>query len=282
MITNLGKVHIKRFLAGWEPDLARSIAFGVGDSNEVATQDRLDYEIGRTDISLITYNYIEDKLVFKGVMDETFDGVIYEVALYSSEAGPASTVGSRLLLSFDSETEFWTQGGLPATYGTTNTRIGNDAMMISLNASTSATATYSDIFIDLSGYTSADTFSFAFHSAWPNVSSIVYRFYTDALNYYSVTVPGGSIGTGFNIVNIPVAQAVPTGVPRWSEITKVDVVATANADGAVLLQMEGVRVEDRDNTDIGQIMIARTKLATPFTKVAGTIQEVEFPLGVLI
>lgn len=282
MITNLGKVHFKRFLAGWEPDFARSIAFGVGESTPDPAQDRLDYEIGRTDISLITYNFVEDKLIFKGIMDETFDGVIYEVGLYSSEANEGSTVGSKLLMSFDSDTEFWTQAGLPATYTTTNTRIGNDSMVIAPAASGSITASYENILMDLSGYTSADTFSVAFYSANTNVSSMTLRFFTDASNYYTVTIAGGSIGTGFNMVNVPIAQSAATGAPRWSEITKVDVSVNASGAGAANVQMEGVRVEDRDNTEIGNILIARTKLVTPFVKVAGTIQEVEFPIGVTI
>lgn len=282
MITNLGKVHIKRFLAGWEPDLARSIAFGVGESVESAEQDRLDYEIGRTDVSLITYNFLEDKLVFKGVTDELFDGVIYEVGLYSSEAGEGSTVGSRLLLSFDSETEFWTQGGVPATYTTANTRIGNDSVVIAPLASGTVVSSYTDILIDLSGYTSADTFSFAFYSANTNVDSMTFGFFTDASNYYTVTIPGGTVGTGFNLINIPISQSVATGAPRWSEITKIEVTVNAGAGGAVNIQMEGVRVEDRDNTDIGHILVARTKLLVPFVKVAGSVQEVEFPLGVSI
>ena len=282
MITNLGKTHIKRYLAGWEPDLARSIAFGVGESAPNPSQDRLDYEIGRTDISLISYNYIDDKLIFKGVMDETFDGVIYEVGLYSSEAGEASTVGSRLLLSFDSDTEFWTQGGVPANYSTTNTRIGNDSMVVAPSASGTVVSTYENILMDLSGYTSADTFGFAFYSANTNVASLSARFYTDQTNYYTVTVAGGSIATGFNLIDVPIAQSVPTGAPRWSEITTVEIIVVASGAGAANVQMEGVRVEDRDGTEIGQILIARTKLVVPFTKVAGTIQEVEFPLGVSI
>jgi len=282
MITNLGKVHIKRFLAGWEPDLARSIAFGVGESVENSGQERLDYEIGRTDIALVTYNFVEDKLVFKGVMDEVFDGVIYEVGLYSSEVGEGSTVGSRLLLSFDSDTESWTQAGLPATYATTNTRIGNDSMVIAPAANGSITAVYENILMDLSGYTSADAFSFAFYSANTNVSSMTFRFFTDASNYYTVTVAGGSIATGFNLISVPIAQSAATGAPRWSEITKVEVTVNASAAGAASIQLEGVRVEDLDNTAIGHILIARTKLVTPFVKTTGTIQEVEFPLGVSI
>lgn len=282
MITDLGKVHIKRFLAGWEPELARSIAFGVGDSAESSAQDRLDYEIGRTDIALTTYNFLEDKLIYKGVTDELFDGVIYEVGLYSSEAGEGSAVGSKLILSFDSDTEFWTQAGLPATYATTNTRIGNDSVVVAPAASGSITTSYADVLMDLSGYTAADTFSFAFYNANANASSMKYRLYTDAANYYDIDLTSGQITTGFNLVNIPMAQAVPTGAPRWAEITKVDVTVNANANGAAHVQLEGVRVEDRDNTEIGNILIARTKLAVPYTKLTGTIQEVEFPLGITI
>lgn len=279
MITDLGKVQIKRYLAGWETEIAGSIAFGVGESVESATQNRLDYEIGRVGIDFVTYDFNDDKLVFKGVMDEAFDGVIYEVGLFSS--GPEATgSSSRLILSFDSDTEFWTQGGVDATYVTSNTRIGNDSMLVSPAASGSVTASYSDILMDLSGYTAADTFSIALRSANANISSLRFRFYTDTTNYYDITVPGAQITTGFGIVSVPFSQAAPTGTPRWEEITKVDVTVNASAGGAVSLQLEGVRIEDNDNVDPDRIMVARVKLATPFVKTAGTIQEVEFPLGV--
>lgn len=282
MITDLGKVHIKRFLAGWEPELAQSIAFGVGDSVESSAQDRLDFEIGRTDISLTTYNYLDDKLIFKGVIDELFDGVIYEVGLYASAATESAVGGSKLILSFDSETEFWTQAGLPATYSTSSTRIGNDSLVAAPAASGSVTSTYADLLADLSGYTAADTFSFALYSANANVASIVFKFYTDDANYYTVTVPGAQIASGFNLISIPIAQSVATGAPRWETITKVDATVSATSGGAASVQLEGVRMEDIDNTQTGNILIARTKLAVPFVKLSGTIQEVEFPLGVTI
>lgn len=281
MFTDLGRVHIKRYLAGWETEIAGSIAFGVGASSPNAAQTRLDYEIGRVGVDFVTYDFIENKLIFKGVMDEIFDGVIYEVGLFSS--GPEVTgSASKLILSFDSDTEFWTQGGVDATFTTDNTRVGNDSMLIAPAASGSVTASYSDILMDLSGYTAADTFSIALRSANANVSSVRFRFYTDTSNYYDVNVAGAQIPTGFGIVSVPFSQAVPVGNPRWAEITKVDVTVNAGPGGAASLQLEGVRIEDNDNTDPDRIMVARMVLPEPFVKTAGTIQEVEFPLGVFI
>src|SRR5215216_3335591 len=116
MITTAGKTHIKRFLAGMEPDFARAIAFGVGEAPEQLTDTALYYEIGRTPITLTSYDFVGDRLILKADLEEGFDGVLYEYGLYSREDSSAGDYGSRLVASFDSDTEAWFQGGSVATY----------------------------------------------------------------------------------------------------------------------------------------------------------------------
>lgn len=283
MITNEGTLHIKRYMAGWVPSIALSMAFGVGERPESATDEALQFEVGRSDIELTSYDFVQDKLVFKATLDEGFDATLYEVALYSLEGDAgAGEFGSRLITSFDSETEEWFQGSSPATYTTTNTRVGADSVTIPVAANGSISVSQTDTVLNLSGYSAADEFVFAFYCDNGNASSIRYRFASDATNYYDFTIPASSISTGFNIVRVTKNTAVPTGAPNWANITTVEVTVSAKNIGDVVVNLEGIRVEDMDSPSADYVMVARSILAIPFDKVAGRIQEVEFPLGVTV
>lgn len=283
MITTNGDIHIKRYMAGYVPSIALSMAFGVGESPESASDTRLQFEVGRAEIELTSYDFVQDKLVFKATLDEGFDATLYEVALYSL-SGNTSAGGfdSRLLVSFDSLTENWWQGGSPATYTSANTRIGADSVSVAVAGGGSVTVTQPDTILDLSGYSMADEFVVAFYCDNGNVSSIRLRFLNDSLNYYDVTIPASSVTTGFNIVRIQKGAAVASGQPSWSAITGLDVTVSAKSSGAVNVNLEGIRMEDMDTPAPDYVMVARSLLALPFDKVAGRIQEVEFPIGVTV
>lgn len=283
MITTEGTLHVKRYMAGWVPSIALSMAFGVGESPESAGDTKLQFEVGRSDIELVSYDFIQDKLVFKATLDEGFDATLYEVGLYSSEANVAAgEFGSRLITSFDSETEVWLQASNPATYTTNNTRIGANSVTLTLAVNTSATVSQEGVVLNFSGYSAADEFVFAFYCDNGNTESIRYRFMTDASNYYDFTIPASSISTGFNLVRLLKGTAVPTGTPNWGSITRMEVTPTAKNIGGVVINLEGIRIEDMDTVSAGYVMVARSVLAVPFDKVAGRIQEVEFPLGVTV
>ena len=282
MITSEGKLHLKRYLAGYEPDIGRALAFGVGTAEATLADNSLQYEVGRSPVNLVAYDFINDQLIFKAVLDESFDSIIHEVGLYSREDSSAGSFGSRIISSFDSDTELWMQGGSPASYTTDNTRIGNDSVTVSVGASSSITVSLANIIVDFSENSSADEFSFAFFCSDANLESIVFRFMTDAANYYDITVPVGSIAAGFNIVRISKGSAVVTGNPNWGSIEELQVTSTATSGGTAVLNLEGIRIEDTDTVDTGYVLVSRVVLDIPFVKVAGRIQEVEFPLGVSI
>lgn len=283
MITNDGRLHIKRYMAGWTPSIALSMAFGVGQTAPTLNDTSLQFEVGRSDIELTTYDFVQDKLVFKATLDEGFDATIHEVALYSLESNIMSgEYGSRLITSFDSATETWMQASVPATFTSLNTRIGVDSVLVEPAANGTVTVRNSDIVLDLSGYSAADEFSFAFNSANGNVSSIRVRFFTDASNYYDVVAPAANITTGFNIIRTMKGAAVSTGAPNWSMITAIEVSVSAKSIGGAAVNLEGIRIEDMDTVAPDYVMVARATLPIPFDKVAGRIQEIEFPLGVTV
>lgn len=283
MITTDGTLHVKRYMAGWVPSIALSMAFGVGESPESAGDKRLQFEVGRSDIELVSYDFVQDKLVFKATLDEGFDATLYEVALYSSESNVAAgEFGSRLLASFDSLTENWWQASSPATYTTENTRIGINSVSVNVGANGSVTISQPEALLNLSGYSAADEFVFAFYCNNGNVSTARFRFLTDASNYYDVIIPSAAISTGFNIIRAPKGSAIVTGSPDWGSVTTVEVTISAKSIGDVSVNLEGIRIEDMDTPAPDYVMVARSLLALPFDKVAGRIQEIEFPIGVTV
>ena len=184
MLTNDGKLQIKRYLAGYVSGIARTIAFGVGTKAEAIDDTSLQFEIGRSSVALTAYDFDTNKLIFKGTLDENYEGTIYEVAILSGADAAIIPGGSRLIASFDSDTEDRFQGASAATYTTTGTRVGPDSVSLTPAANGSVTVSWSSISMDFSANTAADVFSFAFNTGNTNISSLRYRFMTDTSNYY--------------------------------------------------------------------------------------------------
>lgn len=274
-------MHIKRYLAGYVPAIARTIAFGIGGKSESVGDTALQFEVARSNIALTTFDFDTNQLIFKGTLDETYSGVIYEVAIFSSEDAGAIPGGSRLVTTFDSDTEEWFQGSSAATFNAIGTRIGDDSASLAPAANGSVTVSQSNMQMDFSENSGADNFVFAFNSGNANLSSVRYRFLTDASNYYDFTINSG-ITTGYNVISRTKASATVSGSPDWGNITQLQVTANAGSGGAVALNLDGIRIEDADTISPEYVMVSRELLSTPFVKEAGRIQEVEFALNVSI
>lgn len=275
MITNDGKLHIKRMLAA--APIGRSIAIGLGGAAENVVDTSLNFEIARATVNLVSFDYVNNKLIFKASIPQEFSGKIYEVGLWSSTANSAAgEFTSRLLTTFDSDTEVWTTG----TFQTTNARIGANALRLAPLASATATSALGSIFADFSGNSGADKFSIAYFNGNAFVSSLRVRFKTDASNYYTISVATPS--TGYQISQVAKSAAVNTGTPSWSTITSIEVEVVATAGGAAAVDFDGLRVEDVDTLNPDYVMVARELLAAPVTKTAGRVQDIEFSLPVTV
>lgn len=281
MITVDGKLHIKRYLAGFVPSIAQSIAFGVGDKVEANTDTKLQFEVGRTDISLTSYDFVNNKLIFKAPVSEEFSGKVYEVALFSmSSNAAAGEFGSRILTTFDSFTEEWVDAttSVAGTFNSTNARIGADALRHSPALSTSKTDTLRDVTLDLSGYSSADKFVLAYNVGNANTSSINLRFMTDTTNYYTITL--GAQTAGYKVTEATKGSAVATGTPDWGNITEIRIVTNSAASGASQVDYDGLRVEDADTVNSDYVMVSRELLSVVYVKQEGMTQEIEFAMDV--
>lgn len=278
-----GKTHIKRYLAGFEPSIAQSIAFGLGDKAEANTDTALQFEVGRADIVLTSYDFVNDRLIFKAPVPNDFGGWIYEVALFSAPANDAAgEFGSRIITTFDSGDEDWVDAasGLDSTFATTNVRIGDDALRHTPIASGNQTDALREISLDLSGYSAADKFVLALNAVNGNASSVGVQFMTDTSNYYTVTFTG--LTTGYKILSATKGSAVATGTPNWSNIIEIRIKTNSGAGGASNLAFDGLRIEDVDTINADYVMVSRELLAAPFQKQEGMTQDIEFTLNVSI
>lgn len=265
------------------PSIARSIAFGIGNNGETINDTKLQFEVGRSDIALVSYDFVNNKLVFKASVDESFGGTIYEAGLYSTPANDvAGEFGSKVLTTFDSDLEEWVDAtsGVAATFSAPNTRIGADSLIHTPAASGTKSDTQTQLFLDLSGYSAADKFVFSFYVGNAFVSNVKFRLMTDSANYYEFSL--GSQTAGYKIIEQAKSAAVATGTPDWSNITEIRVTTTATAGGSASIQYDGVRIDDADSFNQDYVLVSREILATPFVKQAGMVQDIEFTLDVNI
>lgn len=281
MISTEGKTHIKRYLAGYVPSIAQSIAVGIGSKGESVDDTKLQFEVSRADIVLTAFDFTNNRLVFKAPVPEDFGGIIQEVAIYSTSVdGVAGEFGSKLLTTFDSDTEDWNNPTTLAdsVFSTGSSRIGNDSLKQNPGAGGSVTDALAELFLDLSGHSNADKFVFAFNVKNAFVSSISFRFLTDSANYYTITL--GAQSAGYKIVEAAKSTAVATGSPSWENITEMRVTTNSTAGGNGLVDFDAIRIDDVDTINQDYVMVAREFLSTPFLKQEGKVQEVEFTLDV--
>lgn len=282
MITTEGKLHIKRYLAGYENAIAQSMVFGIGSTAEAVGDEALELEIESALINLTSYDFVNNQLVYKAEIPEDYEGKIYEVGVYSLARNPSNAdSASRLITTFDSATEDWIDANsVPSSFSSTATRVGADSLSFTPSANTSTTHNLNEIELDLSGYSSADNFVLAYNVGNANTSGMNLRFFTSTGNYYASNFAAQT--AGYKIVNISKGSLAVVGAPDWENITKIQIVVTSGAGGASNVEFDALRINDVDSPTTNHILVSRKVLATPVTKVAGMAQDMEFRINISV
>jgi len=283
MITAAGKDHIRRFLAGYETAIAKSISVGIGNAAENAADICLQLEVSNTVVNSVTYDFANNKLLFKGSLEDDTQANIYEIGLYSLQSNPAAAgYGSRIITTFDSVTESWmnTATGNPSNFDSTVTRIGIDSLVQTPSASNTEVSNLANLTLDLSGNSGNDTFTFAYNVNNSNTNNITIKFITDSSNYYYYSL--GAQTTGYKFVSVTKGSASVTGSPNWAAINQIQVETNSKASGASSVEFEAIRIEDRDSQNLDFVLVARKVLTTPITKLAGQALDVEYSMDVLL
>jgi hypothetical protein len=270
MITNAGRKAIIDYMAGYNPSLAGAILLGIGNTAPSLTDGSLQFEVFRVPVDTISADYANNAVVFKGQVPADQEFVVYEAGIQTLYQSGVD-FGSLSLLNFNNY-ELWSVG----TFDSTNSRLGQ-ALRVTAAASTTATASLSGIFYDLSGYSAADQFTFVYRANNPFVSNLILRLKTDATNYYSASFGSPASGV-YTLSTFNKGAMTATGSPNWSNITQVDILVTATAGGTAGIDLDGLRIEDRDSVREGNVLVSRSVLGTPITKTLNIPLDVEYAI----
>ncbi len=274
LLTTEGKRLILRYLAGQSPNLGGAIGLGVAATAATVDDFKLGFEVQRIPVELRNADYTNNIVIFKGTIEQDTTFNIYEAGLWSSVANVLSgQFDSKLITTFDTDVEDWTN----VTVDTTANRTSESSVRIDAGSSATTESRLSTE-IDLSGYSSNDTFLLAFSKANNNIASITMVF--------EDTVSGGSLEltktvsalpVGYNILSFKKGDFISSGTISWSTIDVIgfDVTATASA-GYVIL--DGLRVEDVDTPNQDFILVSHAILSSPLEKTNIAPMDVEYAL----
>ncbi len=266
-----------RYLAGRGGGIGGSLALGTGDIPATVNDTRLTFEVYRATIDVISISYSQNLLIFKASIPQEISLRIQELGLFSLEDNSANTGLSRLLTSFETDIELWSNG----SYVETNNRIGSVSLRMQPAANGTLEATLGAV-LDLSAYTPDDNFTIAFTKGNGNVSSLTLRFRDDFGNSFSQTSSVTSLTNSYHIVTFPKKNFVTTGEMFWNSITSVSVSVAASAGGAADVFLDGIRIEDDDSPTIDYGLVSRSVLPAPFIKSTIAPMDVEYALELSI
>ena len=99
------------------------------------------------------------------------------------------------------------------------------------------------------------------------------KFYTDESNYFTLPAQTPANNTSYQFIKVSKSLATQTGTSAdWSSINFIEVY---NPDG--LIQLDSARI-NKAVTSPQNILVSRTVLSSPVTKVEGVPLEIEYYL----
>lgn len=271
MITSNGKRVVKRFLAGQVGQIAGSLSVGVGNTAANVNDSRLVYEVERINITSVSVDPDSDKIVFRAMLPPGRIKTIYEIALWNN---PLSIANGRNLGIFATTTP-WAN----ATLSNANGRASQNTMQINYVANGTTNAELAGANEDLSIFSASDSLVIGYH-ATTNLSSVRVRLGRDASNYFEFVLPAAT-ANAYNVARLALSAATVTGAPSWGAITYIAVRPSATAAGAGSIFLDGIRVEQNAINE-GNLMVARSVLATPYVVNQTTDNDIEYSLVVSV
>ena len=267
------------------------MVLGVGSSTPALSDEFLSFEVFPSGIDFKTMDFTQtpSQVVFRTTIPSTFKGVIYESGLSTYGGTILSDLNdvndnSEILATFDSDYESWSVSSGVAFHvndleGSPRLRIGDSGLEFTVPSSSSRTSTLSSV-TPLENYIASDKIKVAFHvsGSVPNLISI--KFNTDATNFYTLSIPAGSISLGYNILTFNVSQLIPSGTPEIGSTATATIVVSAGAQPTVVT-MDGIRFDYYSSLN-KPVLISRSILANPLVVEGGYPFDIEYRLGFTI
>jgi len=271
LITAEGRRVIVDYMAGYTQRIAGAILLGIGTTAADLGDRSLEFEVSRVPVDLVSADYGNNAVVFKGQVPAEEAFTVYETGIQTLYL-PGQEFSSQTLLGFDPDADLWSEGD----FVTTNSRTGG-ALQLTAAASGSITSSLTGLFFDLSGYSEVDQFVLAYRANNANVASAKIRFNTDSSNYYTWTISSPANGV-YTIATVNKGTLTATGSPSWSEITSIDVEMISTSGGSGSINFDALRIEDRDSINEENVLVSRSVLDTPVNKLIDIPLDVEYTI----
>ena len=286
VITKFGKRFLTNVIAGNADSHKRDIAIGIGSNSATENDTRLQFEwyrlpvlFGSTDIQTdqntgdTTYS-----VIYKATLPQNIDGQIKEIGLYPVERQSLNQFEDRFLSDFSDAIAWYDDQGFSpsSTYNTdsvTYSKIGSSVINFDSGAEY-----YTNLFLDLSGYSSNDSITIAYYKYDTHASLIKVKFYSSDTAYYEISLTPDS-GTGHKISSeILLSSLFTNGVndPDATKIFKIGIESIPSSGQSTVIGMDGLRVNDKDTFDPIYGIISRSVLTDAITKYAGRQLDVEY------
>lgn len=269
MITTAGRQVILNYFGGLTGRIGGAIALGAGNALGSASNTKLDYEVARVQISSVTPDFANNRIVFKSSVNPGQISKISEIGLFQNQV---SINRSKIMSLIGNARSTWTNATLTAGYGRVNTQTA----MVTAAASSTTVGSTSGLWHDYSGFLSTDGIAMtAFIGA--NVASVKLRIGSDASNYFefSFAYPAA----GYMVLRTNLANGKATGTPDWSAISYVAIVVTASSAGSGSVYFDSVSLEDNTST-VDNILVVRNVLTTPAVTDLSVATDIELSLGI--
>lgn len=288
IITKFGKRYLTGYLAGIVPSSRKDMAFGVDPTSATEDDTRLGFEFYRAPVDLSTIdintagNTSSYAIIYKTSLPKDVSGTISEIGIYPSLRTSVSNYDSGFLADFDNALDWQDADGFNPAYDLVNAKIGENLLLFESNGSSAQEYT-ANTYLDLSGYSLADSVRLAYYKTNNNLSKIRIKLYSanDAYYYYDVTPASG---TGYKLSSsLSFADLIANssgGSPDQSNIVKIGFEVYPTSGNSTSIGMDGFRINDEDTFDPIYGIISRAALTVPLEKIVGRTVDVEYRLDI--
>ena len=247
---------------------------------------RIPASFGSIDIQTDGSGNSTYSVVYQATIPQDVSGIIKEIGLYPSVKDSVNNYDSKFIADFENNLMwFKSDGSNPELVETTTSsikpRVGSYFSKVSVSASQSVEFTCAYSGLDMSGYTSSDSLSFAYNQQDTNLESIAFRFYSSDSSYYTATFTGASSVTQPNkIAKVLFSTLAANNVyADLASIIKIGVVITAKSSGQAVVYLDALRIDDEDTFNANFGLISRSVLSSPVEKVAGKPVDIEYRIN---
>lgn len=256
-ITDEGLYLIRSYLANPTSNWAGAISIGAMNSTAAAsTNSSLDFELAR--IPVLLRSVENNEIVIKGVLNSDFSGKIFELGIYPEVFNTLSDgFDDKLLLNFD---ELWLKTSDNLEFASSNFSTTSRAGENNLKIETAAIDIYTNIGVNLSGYTSLDESSLMYSVTATGtnrtfrITFIDSQLPTPGTKYADFTLDCST--TGYKKINKVLGDFVETGNFN-SDIVKINITAASYSNTATV-ELDAFRINDADETNPDFALVSRS------------------------